>query len=102
MESEGTPLLSYSGLDAAYWKWVEESCPHPPYSKERTAWLRSNHFPFDGTLWARSATPMLSNSGKSVRAWSVVYRGEDGRHVARDALSNRRNSPERNWGLGRE
>jgi hypothetical protein len=84
----------------AYWRYVD-TCPFLPYTEERKAWLRDNpRFEFEGKRWRREVAPMRSNSGKTVVAWNPSYVAEDGERVQGDrAPKNRRNDPDRNWGL---
>jgi rubredoxin len=77
------------------------SNPYPPRSKEGKAWLKDHpRFAWDGAVWRWSYSVMLSNSGKSVRDYGQTFFAEDGRTSADPRLPpNRRNDPERNWGL---
>jgi len=94
--------LEFSTLETAYWAWVERECPFPEGSKERAKWMKSNPFEFGGIQFARKATSLRSNSGKSTVAWQVTFRGSDGTVISNEPLKNRRNDPDRNWGLGRD
>ncbi len=89
-----------ANLDDA-WQRHAETCPYPPYSDEASAWFREHsRFEFDGTTWRREKTYQKTNSGKGKRLRSITYYGADARVVTTyDAGANRRNDPERDWGL---
>lgn len=63
-------------------------------------------FEHEGHQIIRNATPQRSNSGKSISRWVVTFHvtPPDGEtYVVPDpGSSNRRNDPDRNWGLGRD
>lgn len=84
----------------AYWRHYNSN-PHPPQSKEGRAWLKENPwFEFNGKRWRRETSPMKSNSGKTIVAWNPTYYAEDGEIVKGfHRAPNRRNDPNRNWGL---
>lgn len=84
----------------AYWRHYNSN-PHPPQSKEGRAWLKENPwFEFNGKRWRRETSPMKSNSGKTIVAWNPTYYAEDGEVVKGfHRAPNRRNDPDRNWGL---
>jgi hypothetical protein len=92
--------LPPTNLDDA-WKRHSSTCPHPAYSQAATDWFRENrNFAFDGTVWRRERRFQRTNSGKGERLRSITYYGDDGRVIsAYDEGSNRRNDPERDWGL---
>jgi len=93
--------ITYAELNAAYWAWIEANCPYPK-GKERNAWLKANPFVHNGVAYVRDSSPMRSNSGKTVVAWSVWFRGPGGVVISNEVEPNRRNDANRNWGLGRE
>jgi hypothetical protein len=63
----------------------------------------SAEFEYDGTTWTREWNPVMSNTGKSVVDSTEIFRGADGRVIYKAAgKPNRRNDPDRNWGLGPE
>lgn len=102
MMTEESDPLNFTRIDSAYWEWHKANCPFDRYksSKDEKRWRDETPFPYLGKLWKRSATPMKSNSGKTVSAWHVSFRAEDGTSVHNDVTLNRRNDAERNWGLG--
>jgi len=87
-------------LDEA-WRRHADQCPHPAYSTAARTWFREHpSFEFDGTSWTRKVRRERSNSGKTMQLRSIVYHGADGRTVtAFDDGPNRRNDPDRDWGL---
>ena len=89
-----------SELENAWWRWVDENCP----KKSRTGrgkWMRENELSYGGTVWSRYRESMRSNSGKTHYTTSLSFHAADGRTVAEkmDLPLNRRNDPDRNWGL---
>lgn len=99
---DSAQLEKYYELESAYWKWVNAICPHPDGSQERARWIVQNQtFVHEGVDYRRHAYRQRSNSGKSSR-WSTSFTGSDGSHYVDPIGPNRRNDPERNWGLGRE
>ena len=90
-------------LETAYWGWVDNTCSFPRGSNKRKHWLKDNAaFEMNGTIYTRSAHPMWSNSGKSITGWLRSFTGSDGTVISNDQIRNRRNDPDRNWGLGRD
>ncbi len=85
--------------DAYYRHW--RTCPHPKYSEGSKRWIQENPwFEFEGKRWQRRASFMRSNSGKTTSLRSVTYFAEDGEKVTEESSPlNRRNDPDRNWGL---
>jgi hypothetical protein len=72
--------------------WAQGGKPRPPTT-----------FALGHLKWTRNAHRYPSNSGKTAK-WSSSFTSEDG-HIVEDPnppLRNRRNDPDRNWGLGRE
>jgi hypothetical protein len=96
------PVPSFPALEAAYCQWIKAECPHPWYTADRGGWLKANSFTYGGVGYRREASSIRSNSGKSITAWRVTFKGEDGSVVSNDPVLNRRNDPDRNWGAGRE
>lgn len=96
--------VEFLEIEQAFWDWVNKGCPGKS-SNARGKWMREHQgeFEYDGTKWTRSASPMRSNSGKTVVHWTIGFKGEDGRIVHNLDISppvkNRRNDPDRNWGL---
>lgn len=58
-------------------------------------------FEHDGMVWTKFVHAVRSNSGKFKR-WSISFKSDQGHYVPDDMPPNRRNDPDRNWGLGRE
>ena len=74
----------------------DDLAPHAPRKSGGT-------FDYDGLTWTVFAHPIRSNSGKTIVDWSVRYTSSQGHIVDKDeAPRNRRNDPDRNWGLGRD
>ncbi len=92
--------LSFETLNDAWWDWVNANCPSKA-RRERGKWMYANVFTYDGTTWQRDRGTMKSNSGKTTYTTSETFVGADGRVVSRDngRPLNRRNDPERDWGL---
>jgi hypothetical protein len=91
-------------IQEAWWKWVNENCPSKS-ARARGRWMSANTFTWDGTTWTRSYTPYKSNSGKTTVDSAEIFYGADGRVIGKppsDLGPNRRNDPDRNWGLGKE
>ena len=62
--------------------------------------MKANTSEYDGKTWERSWSPMMSNSGKTVIDADTIFRGADGRVIYKARGNpNRRNDPDRNWGL---
>lgn len=99
MVDEATPkALDYATLSSAWWKWVDDNCPSQS-PRARGKWMHANTFTYDGTTWKMQSMGYKSNSGKTTR-YETVFVGEDGRRVeSMPVPKNRRNDPERNWGL---
>ena len=59
-------------------------------------------FKTDSQIWTRSASYRSSNSGKT-KYWTITYRSASGRVFTGGSGAtrplNRRNDPERDWGL---
>ncbi|WP_156381073.1 hypothetical protein [Aminobacter sp. DSM 101952] len=89
-----------ANLDEA-WARHADTCPHPAYSLAAQTWFRENlRFYFDGTFWRRERRYQTTNSGKGRRLRSLTYYGEDGRVVTTHEVGpNRRNDPDRDYGL---
>ncbi len=88
----------------AYYNHLEK-CPFPSWEKaNRRTWKKENPtFEYNGITYRDHWSPQLSNSGKTTR-WAGYLTGSDGSTIVikDDHMNNRRNDPERNWGLGRE
>jgi hypothetical protein len=54
----------------------------------------------NGVTYLDQWSPQLSNSGKTPR-WAGWLTGSDGSHhtIVDEHINNRRNDPDRNWGL---
>ncbi|WP_141619265.1 hypothetical protein [Myxococcus sp. AB036A] len=77
-------------------------CPYG-VGDARWSWLEAHPLRHRGVTFQVDRGEMGSNSGKSVVARWIDYRGSDGSFYAGDRPApNRTNDPERNWGLGRE
>jgi hypothetical protein len=102
-EAFGLRDVSFDELETAWWKWVDTNCPSKS-PRARGRWMYNNAFSYDGTTWRRNSCGYKSNSGMSIVAREVAYISADGRavHKGIDRRINRRNDPERNWGLGRD
>lgn len=83
----------------AYRNWMEQ-CPHPSGSKKRKEWKQANPLVFNEVTYVDHWSPQLSNSGKTTR-WHGWLSGSDGSHheIVDEHINNRRNDPNRNWGL---
>ncbi|MGY3581489.1 DNA-binding MarR family transcriptional regulator [Bradyrhizobium sp. USDA 4341] len=83
----------------AYRNWME-LCPHPSGSKKRKEWKQANPLVFNSVTYVDHWSPQLSNSGKTTR-WHGCLSGSDGSHheIIDEHINNRRNDPNRNWGL---
>ena len=92
--------LTFETLNKAWWDWVDINCSSKS-KRTRGRWMHSNVFEFDGTVWKRNWGAMTSNSGKTKTTTSEVFVGADGRTIGYqlDIPLNRRNDPNRNWGL---
>lgn len=92
--------LSFETLNAAWWDWVDKGCPSRA-KRARGRWMHENTFTFDGTTWLRDRQTSKSNSGKTTYTDAETFIGGDGRVITRDfgKRLNRRNDPDRNWGL---
>jgi hypothetical protein len=97
--------VNYHEIDQAWWDWGRDN--YTGRSKSDRAlvkWMYANMaaFVFDGETWTRSATSLASNSGKT-SYWNVTYTSTGGRTATGGSGAsrpiNRRNDPERNWGL---
>jgi hypothetical protein len=99
-EGPGSDPLSFETLNGAWWEWVDANCPSKS-PRARGKWMHANVFTYDGTTWHRDRGTMKSNSGKTTYTTSETFVGADGRVVSRDSGRplNRRNDPERDWGL---
>jgi len=86
----------------AYYNHMEK-CPFPSGSKERRQWKNDNPVVFEGVTYRDHWSPQLSNSGKTSR-WFGYLVGSDGStiEIMNEHINNRRNDPDRNWGLGPE
>jgi hypothetical protein len=98
---EAAEPVSFEVLEDAYWRWVRRESPHPEHSPEARRWRQETPFLHRGARYTRDRSVMRSNSGKTVVGGRTTFSGPDGTMFAgeRPAL-NRRNDPERNWGLG--
>jgi hypothetical protein len=99
-ERDGRRRNPKSPIDA-YYNYME-SCPFSRLDpKERGVWKKANPtFEFDGVTYRDHWSPERSNSGKTTR-WMGYLTGSDGSSILikDDHVNNRRNDPERNWGL---
>ena len=78
-----TMEVNYKKLEAAFWD-------------KKTNYIL-------GVRYERRASRIKSNSGKTTTDWGVSFHGEDGNVIAKEKiLLNRRNDPDRNWGLVKE
>lgn len=92
-------VTGFYELEKAWWNWVNVNCPSGS-PRARGKWMNENTFEHDGTAWTRSYNAMKSNSGKTTVDSSTSFVGADGRLFEELAGSpNRRNDPERTWGL---
>lgn len=92
-------ITGFFELEQAFWDWVNKKCPFKT-PRARGKWMNENSFECDGTTWTRSSTPMKSNSGKTIVDRSTYFVGADGRRFESLAgTPNRRNDPDRSWGL---
>jgi hypothetical protein len=85
----------------AYYNHMENCPPGWLDPKERRAWKKENPtFEFNGVTYRDHWSPQRSNSGKTTR-WMSYLTGSDGSSVLikDEHINNRRNDPERNWGL---
>jgi hypothetical protein len=86
----------------AYYNQMEK-CPYSYLAnpKERREWKKQNPtFEFNGVTYRDHWSPQLSNSGKTPR-WMGYLTGSDGSSIMikDEHINNRRNDPNRNWGL---
>jgi hypothetical protein len=91
-----TNLYTHSYLETLFWNAAKAmGARRPPESLEH-----------EGHNISRRAVPQRSNSGKTVLRWSSKFfvTTPTGRiYTVDDSVAlNRRNDPERNWGLGRD
>jgi len=94
--------VTFAILERAYWRWADRVCPYPGGSAAAKQWLATASFAYRGVAYQRTRQSMESNSGKTSHRWTQ-YDGADGSSYTNDRPQpNRRNDPERNWGLGRE
>lgn len=83
----------YNHMDNCAFSWLKP--------KERRAWKKDNPtFEFNGVTYRDHWSPQRSNSGKTTR-WIGYLTGSDGSSIMikDEHINNRRNDPERNWGL---
>jgi hypothetical protein len=100
---EAQQPLSFEVLEDAYWRWVRRACPHASHTPAARSWCQDAEFIHRGVAYERTRTVMRSNSGKSVVGGETQFLGADGSLFESAPLArNRRNDPERNWGLGPE
>jgi hypothetical protein len=99
-QSEERRRNPQSPIDA-YWNYIEK-CPSDP--KERKEWKCENStFEFNGVTYNHHWFSQRSNSGKTSE-WYGCLKGSDGSliWIKERPAKNRRNDPDRNWGLGPE
>ena len=85
----------------AYYNHMESCPPFWLDPKEHRTWKMANPtFEFNGVTYRAHWISQLTNSGKNTR-WMGYLTGSDGSRVIikDDHVNNRRNDPERNWGL---
>lgn len=100
---EAEQPLSAEHLEDAYWRWMNQACPYPRYSAEARSWRKAVLFEYRGVQYTRDRYIMRSNSGKSVVGGTTTFYGADGSVFSCEGPApNRRNDPDRNWGLGPE
>lgn len=100
---EAAQPLSFELLEEAYWRWSRRASPHAPRSPEERRWRNETPFVYRGISFTRSRIPLRSNSGKRVVGGWTTFDGSDGSVFRNEGPAlNRRNDPDRNWGLGRE
>jgi hypothetical protein len=103
-QSEERRRNPQSPIDA-YWNYIEK-CPFDSFTqpKERKEWKRENStFEFNGVTYNNHWFSQRSNSGKTSELYGCL-KGSDGSliWIREPPAKNRRNDPERNWGLGPE
>ena len=88
MRATGSTLPTWQALEDAF--WAQGGKPKPPVT-----------FEHEGRRWTRHATRYPSNSGKTAQ-WSASFTSDNGERVSdpHPPIRNRRNDPNRNWGLG--
>ena len=78
--------MSFTALERAFWRFVDQNCPHSLYSRHRYTWLRAiRRFEHQGIAWERctqSAPPGSAAPG----AYLVIFTADDGT-VVQDWLS---------------
>ena len=65
--------VPFSDLERAYWRFVDQNCPHPIHSRHRYTWLRANRaFDYNGILWERASTTRASEAGSAAPGTHLV------------------------------
>ena len=97
--------VDYNDIEGAWWTWGRASYTgRGKTDRTLLKWMYANmdKFVFEGETWTRSASAVSSNSGKT-KYWTVTYTSASGRTTTGGSgatrLVNRRNDPERDWGL---
>lgn len=80
--------VPFADLERAYWRFVEQSCPHPIHSRHRYTWLRANRaFDFGGITWERASTSRASQAGTASPGTTLVLFTAANGVVVQDWLS---------------
>lgn len=72
--------VTFAALERAFWRHVDQSCPHPLHSRHRYTWLRANKvFPFQGTVWERTSLSRSTEVGSVAPGTHlIIYSAPDG------------------------
>jgi len=69
--------VDFSSLEQAFWRHVEEQCPHGMNSRHRYTWVRENKRFIHGDIrYERRTSKGLAPSGRPVHV--VEFHGSDG------------------------
>lgn len=69
--------VEFASLESAYWRHIEQSCPHPMHSRHRYTWMRHNlRFNHNGIVYERRRATGLGVTGQPMHV--IAYHGGDG------------------------
>ncbi|HSW15259.1 MAG TPA: hypothetical protein VLI06_20595 [Solimonas sp.] len=69
--------VEFQHLESAYWRHVEQSCPHPQDSRHRYTWMRQNpKFDYEGIAYERRRSTGIGVTGRPMHV--IAYHGGDG------------------------
>ncbi|HSW15260.1 MAG TPA: hypothetical protein VLI06_20600 [Solimonas sp.] len=69
--------VEFATLESAYWRHIEQQCPHPKDSRHRYTWMRHNlRFSLHGIVYERQRSTAIGVTGQPMHV--IAYRGADG------------------------